>query len=157
MISIAIDKQMTPFLPVEKGVLQGDPCSPLLFNICFNPFMKMISQPKYTDLGYYWGPTACVRSWLQFADDTALISRDVKSAQALIDLNVAWCHLTGMEIRVDKCVTFGMRKYAGAYQQFLPNVTINNLIIPAVEKTNPSRISEKYLTSQWIIIRLKKN
>ena len=75
-----------------------------------------------------------MRSWLQFADDTALISRDVKSAQALIDLNVAWCHLTGMEIRVDKCVTFGMRKYAGVYQQFLPNVTINNSIIPAVEK-----------------------
>ena len=54
MISIAIDKQMTPYLPVEKGVLQDDPCSPLLFNVCFNPFMKMISQPKYTDLGYYW-------------------------------------------------------------------------------------------------------
>ena len=50
------------------------------------------------------------------------ISRDVNSAQALIDLNVAWCHLTGMEIRVDKCVTFGMQKYAGVYQQFMPNV-----------------------------------
>ena len=41
--------------------------------------------------GYYWGsPTAVVsRVMVAICRDTALISRDVKSAQALIDLNVA--------------------------------------------------------------------
>ena len=72
--------------------------------------MKLISQPKYEQLGYFWGPNARVRSWLQFADDTALISKNVKAAQSLIDLNIAWCRWTGMEIRTDKCISFGMRK-----------------------------------------------
>jgi hypothetical protein len=40
-----------------------------------------------------WGPNADLRSrsWLQFADDTAIISHDVKKAQALLNLNTAWC------------------------------------------------------------------
>ena len=33
MISIAHDDENTKFVPVERGVLQGDPCSPLLFNM----------------------------------------------------------------------------------------------------------------------------
>ena len=95
--------------------------------------MKLISQPKYEQLGYLWGPNARVRSWLQFADDTALISKNVKAAQSLIDLNVAWCKWSGMEIRSDKCITFRMRKQDGVYEQFQPNLTINNETIPQVE------------------------
>ena len=132
-ISIATGTQNTPLINVTKGVLQGDPCSPLIFNICFNPLMKLISQPKYEQLGYLWDPNARVRSWLQFADDTALISKNVKAAQSLIDLNVAWCKWSGMEIRTDKCITFGMRKQDGVYKQFQPNLTINDETIPQVE------------------------
>ena len=92
-ISIAHGEESTKFVPVERGVLQGDPCSPLIFNMCFNPLMKMVTQEKYEQLGYLWGPTAELhsRSWLQFADDTALISHDIRGAQALLDLNSAWC------------------------------------------------------------------
>ena len=132
-ISIATGTQNTPLINVAKGVLQGDPCSPLIFNICFNPLMKLISQPKYEQLGYLWGPNARVRSWLQFADDTTLISKNVKAAQSLIDLNVAWCKWSGMEIRTDKCITFGMRKQDSVYVQFQPNLTIDNEAIPQVE------------------------
>ena len=131
-ISIATGTQNTPLINVSKGLLQGDPCSPLIFNICFNPLMKLISQPKYEQLGYFWGPNARVRSWLQFADDTALISKNVKAAQSLIDLNIAWCRWTGMEIRTDKCISFGMRKQDGVYEQFQPNLTINDERIPQV-------------------------
>ena len=132
-ISIATGTQNTPFINVTKGVLQGDPCSPLIFNICFNPLMTLISQPKYEQLGYLWGPNARVHSWLQFADDTSLISKNVKAAQSLIDLNVAWFKWSGMEIRTDKCITFGMRKQDIVYEQFQPNLTIDNEAIPQVE------------------------
>ena len=33
MISVAVGNQNTYFIPVERGVLQDEPCSPLLFNI----------------------------------------------------------------------------------------------------------------------------
>ena len=76
MITVAHGSSITQFISVERGVLQGDPCSPLLFNICFNPLMQAIIQSKLKHLGYMWGPNANLlsRSWLQFADDTVIIS-----------------------------------------------------------------------------------
>ena len=135
MISVAVNKLNTHFIPVDRGVLQGDPSSPLLFNLCFNPLMRTLSQPKFKHLGYMWGPNVdpYSSSWLQFADDTAIIANDVKSAQTLINLNVAWCKWSGMHLRIDKCVSFGMRKQEGVYSQYLPNLTINDSKIPALE------------------------
>ena len=134
---------MTDFIPVERGVLQGDPCSPLIFNICFNLFMKTVNNKKFENHGYLWGPNANLfeRSWLQFADDTALIAHNVKSAQILIDINSAWCKWTGMQLRIDKCQAFGMRKLSGLYSQFLPNLTIDDDNVPAVKMNE----SFKYL------------
>ena len=135
MISVAVNKLNTHFIPVDRGVLQGDPSSPLLFNLCFNPLMRTLSQPKFKHLRYMWGPNVdpYSSSWLQFADDTAIIANDVKSAQTLINLNVAWCKWSGMHLRIDKCVSFGMRKQEGVYSQYLPNLTINDSKIPALE------------------------
>ena len=70
---------------------------------------------------------------MQFADDTAIISGDNKSAQALLDLNTAWFVFADMKIRIDKCSTFGMRKQSGNYMQFQPMLTIGGEIIPAIE------------------------
>ena len=91
--------QNSELIRVERGVLQGDPCSPLIFNICFNPLMQAVVQAKYEHLGYMWGPTAELRSrsWLQFADDTVLISDSIKSAQSLLNLNAAWLRMGGNE------------------------------------------------------------
>src|SRR6218665_2593077 len=38
-----------------------------------------------------------------------------------------------MALRIDKCISFGMRKQEGSYQQYRPNLTINDEIIPALE------------------------
>ena len=129
-------KTTTHFIPVDRGVLQGDPSSPLLFNLCFNPLMRTLSQPKFEHLGYMWGPNVdpYSKSWLQFADDTAIIANDVRSAQTLVNLNVAWCKWAGMSLRIDKCISFGMRKQEGVYKQYLPNLTIDNTKIPPLDQ-----------------------
>ena len=62
-----------------------------------------------------------------------IISRDVKSAQTLINLYIAWCNWASMETRLDKCLSFGMRKLNGIYKQYLPNLTIMNEPIPHVK------------------------
>ena len=134
-ISVSVGKELTPLISVRRGVLQGDPISPLFFNVCFNLLTKTITQPKFAQLGYIWGPNVdpFTSSCLQFADDTVLISRDVKSAQMLIDLYISWCRWVDMEARIDKCLSFGMRKLNGIYSQFTPNLTIKDAAIPSVK------------------------
>lgn len=44
----------TPFAPVGRGVLQGYCLSPLLFNLCFNTFIRHIESEKYRQFGFFF-------------------------------------------------------------------------------------------------------
>ena len=83
LITVTANDECTDFIRVEKGVLQGDPCSPLLFNLCFNLLMQALAKPEFKNLGFIWGPmeVSFECSWLQFADDAAIVSNSVKDAQ----------------------------------------------------------------------------
>ena len=121
-------------MKVNQGVLQGDPCSPLLFNICFNTLMKTLDQPRFKNLGFIWGPKSSMfkQSWLQYADDAVIISNNVQDTKLLLQIFNSWCHRSRMIIRLDKCCTFGMRKFDGLYQQFEPAIYLDNHIIPQI-------------------------
>jgi len=132
--SIAVNYQRSESIAVERGVLQGDPCSPLLFNICFNTLMLTISKPEVKGLGYIWGAktTTSNCSWLQFADDAVTISNSISDSQALLNIFSAWCHWANMIIRLDKCCCFAMTKCNGVYGQIEPALFINNSKMPCV-------------------------
>ena len=133
-IVVAMDRNTTQPIRVERGVLQGDPSSPLLFNLCFNTLMLTIDQPLYKKLGFSWGPKRSrqQRAWLQFADDAAIIAADNASAQALLNVFQAWCAWSTMTIRLDKCMSFGMQRRDGQYVQTMPNIAVNGGQIPPV-------------------------
>ena len=50
-VAVSTGCEWTSAIRVEKGVLQGDPCSPLLFNLCFNLLMMTLHKPEYQKLG----------------------------------------------------------------------------------------------------------
>ena len=85
-IAVVANNVWTAPIKIEKGVLQGHPASPLLFNLCFNTLMKTLNQPIYRKLGYSWGVNKKSQNWLQFADDAMIISSDSKSAQGLLNV-----------------------------------------------------------------------
>ena len=135
-MTVAVNKECTRSIQVGRGVLQGDPCSPLLFNICFNTLMLTLKQPKYASLGYLWStPTGKSNEcrWLQFADDAIVITNNDKTAQVFLNIFTAWCQWAQVKIRLDKCSAFGMRKEEGTYDQYNPKIFINNEQVPVVK------------------------
>src|SRR6266516_2505491 len=119
---------------VRRGVLQGDPCSPLLFNICFNSLMRLLETPGYKQIGYFWGKSQHQQcSWLQYADDALIIANSLKTAQVLVHLFESWCDWAKIDIRLDKCLTFGAVMKNNRFQQILPSINLRDKgMIPAV-------------------------
>jgi hypothetical protein len=132
-VTICCNNKNTEPIHVQKGVLQGDPCSPLLFNICFNALIKILDSDKYKQMGYIWGSKSsqCC-NWLQYADDAAIVASSQKNAQGLTNLFEAWCKWASMEIRIDKCNVFGMVKKGSTITQILPRISISTGDIPPV-------------------------
>jgi len=148
-VTVAVNTERAKPLAVDRGVIQGDPCSPLLFNIAFNSLMKIIFQQNYNQLGYLWGPCNNIRggAWLQFADDTIIVTSSDKITQSLVNVLTAWCIWAGMKIRIKKCQAFGMRKQNDQYSQYTPAISSSNTVIPAVSVSGSFTYLGKLLNS----------
>ena len=75
--------------------------------------------------------------WFQFADDAAVVTGQESENQVLLNHFSIWCNWAGMIIRVDKCITFGIRKSLAKSSQFQPQLLINSALVPQV-KANKS-------------------
>ena len=138
----------TPFIPVKRGVLQGDCISPLLFNMCFNSFIQLFKSDNYNQLGFSpvseRGTMFNPVHWCQFADDTAVITTNGKENQLLLNCVTRWCQWANMVVRVDKCSTFGVKKFSTKSLQFTPKLLINNQRISAVKIGESFRYLGRY-------------
>ena len=143
--SILTTSYQTPFLKVGKGVLQGDCLSPLTFNLCFTTFSKYISDPMFTQFGFTTS-TLSPLHWFQFADDAAVVTGHEQENQTLLNHFMRWCTWSNMEIRVDKCVSFGIRKSFTSSTQFLPKLIINRKLVPVVKISESFTYQGRYFT-----------
>ena len=80
-VTVSCNNWWSDAMVVERGVLQGDPASPLIFNLCFNILMRTLNSQKHRELGYEWDDVKGRRctSWLQYADDAAIVSSSEKA------------------------------------------------------------------------------
>ncbi|MDW0252356.1 MAG: reverse transcriptase domain-containing protein [Nitrososphaeraceae archaeon] len=134
-VAVSVNNVWSENIMVHRGVLQGDPTSPLIFNMCFNLLMKTLSQSHFKELGYLYKSqdgSPNYRSWFQFADDAAIVSSNVKDSQSLLDLFIAWCDWSDMHIRIDKCCVFGMAKVKNVFSQILPVLFVSGQKIPVI-------------------------
>ena len=128
--SILTTSYETPFLKVGKSVLQGDCLSPLTFNLSFNTFSKYISDPMFTQFGFTTS-TLSPLHWFQFADDAAVVTGNEQEKKTLLYRFTRWCAWAKMVIKVDKCVSFRIKKSTSS-TQFLPRPIINRKLVPVV-------------------------
>ena len=84
-ISVGISNFVKNHVVVEKGVLQGDNLSPLIFNLCFNTLNKKIKLVGYN----YTNPVSPCH-WFQFADDTALATATQEDSKAFLNVFRKW-------------------------------------------------------------------
>ena len=132
-ISITTKDFVTNPIKVKRGVLQGDCLSPLIFNLCMNTLIKSIKSEKISCLGYVLDKILTPRHWLQFADDTAIVTSLQEDNQLLCNVFSKWCSWADLIIRVDKCHTFGIKKSATASIQYSPNILVQREKIPPIE------------------------
>lgn len=82
---IEVNKQTTDYITLCRGVAQGSPLSPTIFNLCQDFALKLISVIDITKIhGYELSPTLDRLSALAFADDTVIIACNEESAIILV-------------------------------------------------------------------------
>ena len=84
-ISILTDGFVTDFVHMEKGILQGDCFSPLMFNLIINTFIQSVKPDQYERFGYKFMRHLTPGHRYQFADDAAIISALESENQVLLN------------------------------------------------------------------------
>ena len=141
---IACKDYITDPILVERGVLQGDCLSPLLFNLVFNSFIQTIKSDEFKQLSYRYTKLLTPKHWLQFADDATAISGSESDNQILLNAFTRWCNWASMIIRVDKCKSFGIRKASTCSTQFQPKLFVNGERVKPVEPGSSFKYLGRY-------------
>ena len=110
-----------------------DCLSPLLFNLCVNSLINTIKDERIHCLGYVNDVSLRPRHWFQFADDAAIISAHNEDNQLLCNAFSKWSSWADLYIRVNKCHTFGIKKFGSRAVQYPPIIKISGQLVPPIE------------------------
>lgn len=89
---VVSDGEASDWFPRTRGVLQGSPLSPYLFNIFVDGLLEELND----------GPTTVPRS-LFYADDGTLLASSSSEIQRLLDIVTSWSARHRMSLNVKKC------------------------------------------------------
>ena len=89
----------------KRGVFQGDPLSPIIFLLTFNPILTFLQENS--KFGYKIESESFIT--LPYADDFCLITTDLRTHQRLLDQITNNINSLGMKIKPSKCRSFSIR------------------------------------------------
>uniref|UniRef100_A0AAV2L9F4 Reverse transcriptase domain-containing protein n=1 Tax=Knipowitschia caucasica TaxID=637954 RepID=A0AAV2L9F4_KNICA len=92
----------TKEIPIKLGVKQGDPLSPLLFNLALDPLLYALDDGR---AGFEFGEDAAIAA-MAFADDLVLVSGSWEGMRSNLAVLDAFCDRVGLAVNPDKCVAF---------------------------------------------------
>lgn len=114
---------------LRRGVKQGDPLSPLIFNLCIEKLLETIEN---TTIGMEVSNNRAV-SILGFADDLVLLGAGLAEAKQQLQTAVSSLEGLGMSLSASKCSTFQIITTKDSWYIKEPNICINDHKIPAVD------------------------
>lgn len=146
---IKINKEeYTKNIYINKGVRQGDPLSPLLFNMCLEPLIRLIKQSK---IGYrFKNNNELLVNVLAYADDILITTNSINEMETLFKIIEEYCNWSGININVNKCgsaSTFQLPN--GEIGQKLTNFIINNQKIPDIGYTGQLKYLGNYVSNKF--------
>ena len=92
--------------PFAKGVFQGDPLSPIIFLMCFNPVLQDLKKFEESS-GYLLENKPFIT--LPFADDFNLITRDVRKHRRLMTWLQDLTSPMGLRLKPRKCKSLSIK------------------------------------------------
>jgi len=130
---------------IHTGVKQGDPISPILFNLLIDPLLCKLESEGSGFQHYAKNITT-----MAFTDDLVLLSGSWEGMKDNITVLEAFCELTGLKTQGEKCHGFFIQPTKDSYKiNDCPHWTINGTPINMIEPAS----SEKYLgvrVNPWI-------
>lgn len=108
-----------------RGVKQGDPLSPLLFNAIVDPLLEHLDSRR--DKGISINGTMI--SVLAFADDLILLGRDRRDAEEDLKTVGNYFQTLGMTLSIPKCCAFQIRTARKTWYIEDPRLAINNELV----------------------------
>lgn len=100
---------------MRSGVKQGDPMSPVLFNLVLDPLLTKLERDGE---GVVIDGTGSICS-LAYADDSCLVSNSHEGMQRNLDIAVRYFHNTGLKLNVKKSVGYMLKPWGKSF-------TVNN-------------------------------
>ena len=120
---VRVNNQLTESFKFERGVRQGCPTSPLLFDIYINDILDGIEPVAVQGLGNGL-------SGLMFADDTVILANDNNDLQVKLESINRWMSCNAMEVNPSKCGIM----YIGGNNSIHDPVVYNGEVIPRVDR-----------------------
>ena len=102
--TICIKNGHTDCIPIRKGVIQGCPLSPILFNCCIDPLLNALER-RHEDLGFIFehqDRRHCINAQA-YADDVILISTSEGGMQTLLNTVNEYQDLARIKVAPQKC------------------------------------------------------
>ncbi|NXA48421.1 POLR protein, partial [Nothocercus julius] len=95
--TMEVGGQRSESIKILGGVKQGDPLSPVLFNLALDPLLCGLESKG---VGFKYGEQLVTS--LAFADDLALLSDSWEGMQQNIKVVEEFCQLTGLRVQASK-------------------------------------------------------
>ena len=124
------DNNMTDSIPQARGVKQGCPLSPLIFNIAIEGLLRgIMSCPAE---GYSFGKGFEVKS-LAYADDLTIVAKTDAAIRAMIARIEEFASWAGLCFNVTKCASLSTGYMSGKRIVFPSTFTLNGNTIPVMK------------------------
>ena len=89
---LLVNDAISPPFPRTRGVLQGSPLSPALFNIFINSLLDILNTQA-----------ADLPDCLFYTDNRVILTTSLGDAQRLLDLAEGWVRKADLDFNVKKC------------------------------------------------------